>query len=101
MKIDRCKLNERFHSSEELMTKYVGTVGSPEREAMETEATAWFYGEIVRERRRELKMTQTALAEKIGAKQTYIARIEKGEVDIQLSSLLRIAGALGLNLRLQ
>ena len=41
------------------------------------------------------------LAEKVGAKQSYIARIEKGEVDVQLSSLLKIAGALGLNVQLQ
>jgi predicted transcriptional regulator len=68
---------------------------------MEANVTAWFYGEILRERRKELKMTQATLADKIGAKQTYIARIENGEVDIQLSSLLRIAGALGLNLQLR
>ncbi|UEA88824.1 helix-turn-helix domain-containing protein [Alistipes senegalensis] len=83
------------------MTEYVGPAGSPEREKMETRAKAWFYGEILRERRKELKMSQAALAEKVGAKQSYIARIEKGEVDVQLSSLLRIAGALGLQMRLQ
>jgi ribosome-binding protein aMBF1 (putative translation factor) len=101
MKIDRNKLNKKFHPSEKLMIRYAGAVGSPEREAMEREASAWFYGEILRERRKELKMSQATLAEKIGGKQAYIARIEKGEVDIQLSSLLRIAGALGLNLQLQ
>ena len=46
-------------------------------------------------------MSQAALAEKVGVKQSYIARIEKGEVDLQLSSLIRIAGALDMNLQLQ
>ncbi len=101
MKIDPEKLRTNFHPAEELMTEYVGPSGSPEREKMETKAKAWFYGEILRERRRELKMSQAALAEKVGTKQSYIARIEKGEVDVQFSSLLKIAGALGLNVRLQ
>jgi ribosome-binding protein aMBF1 (putative translation factor) len=101
MKIDPEKMKKKFRPAEELITKYVGAIGTPEREEMESKATAWFYGEILRDRRKELKMSQAALAEKIGAQQTYIARIEKGEVDIQLSSLLRIAGALGLNLQLQ
>jgi hypothetical protein len=29
MKIDRAKLNKRFHPAEELITKYVGSVGTP------------------------------------------------------------------------
>ena len=101
MRVDPEKLKKMFRPAEELMTEYVGPAGSPEREEMETKAKAWFYGEILRERRRELKMSQAALAEKVGAKQSYIARIEKGEVDVQFSSLLKIAGALGLNVQLQ
>lgn len=101
MNMDREKLRAKFHASEELMEQYVGAAGSEERADMEARATAWFYGEILRDRRKKLKMSQATLAEKIGAKQSYIARIEKGEVDLQLSSLVRIAGALGLNLQLQ
>ena len=33
---------------------------------------------------------------KIGKEQSYIARVEKGEADIQLSSFFRIARALGI-----
>lgn len=101
MNVSEKKLKDKFHSSEELMDKYVGPAGSPERKAMEEKASAWFYGEILRDRRKMLKISQTSLAERIGVKQSYIARIEKGEVDLQLSSLLRIANALGLQLRLQ
>lgn len=101
MRVDIEKLKKKFHPAEELMTEYVGPAGSPARKEMEAKASAWFYGEILRERRKVLKMSQAKLAEKIGAKQSYIARIEKGEVDVQLSSLIRIANALGLNLQLQ
>ena len=57
---------------------------------------AWYYGDILRERRKELKLTQKQLAQKIGKEQSYIARVEKGEVDIQLSSFFHIARALGI-----
>lgn len=52
--------------------------------------------EILRNRRKELNLTQEELAEKIGKKRTYIARIEKGETDMQLSSFISISQALGL-----
>ena len=44
-----------------------------------------------------LKMTQKELAEKIGTARSYIARVERGETDIQLSSFLRIATALRIS----
>lgn len=50
--------------------------------------------------RKELGMTQKELADKIGRERTYINRIEKGETDMQLSSFIRIASALGLSLQL-
>ena len=37
-------------------------------------------------------------AKKIGMEQTYIARVEKGKTDLQLSSFFRIAAELGIQL---
>ena len=45
-------------------------------------------------------MTQKELAEAIGRERSYINRIEKGETDMQLSSFLRIASALGIAINL-
>ena len=39
-------------------------------------------------------MTHYHLAEKTGTARSYIARVERGETDMQLSSFLRIAHAL-------
>jgi HTH-type transcriptional regulator/antitoxin HipB len=50
----------------------------------------------LRDRRKELKITQQELAEKVGTARSYIARVEKGETDIQISSFFRIARALGI-----
>ena len=45
-------------------------------------------------------MTQKELAERVGRERTYINRIERGETDLQLSSFIRIAEALGITIRL-
>lgn len=93
--------NSGFVKAESVLSAKAGVPGSAEREEFEAKARAWYYGEILRERRKELGMTQKELADQIGKKRTYINRIEKGETDMQLSSFLQIANALGITLRLE
>ena len=73
-----------------------GFPGNPQREEFHEEALSWYYGQLLRNRRRELKMTQREVAEKLGREQSYIARVENGKADIQLSSFFRIAAVLGI-----
>lgn len=95
MKFDETKLAKLKTTNEMLDEKY-GKRGTASREAFEEKALAWYYGEILRDRRKALKLTQKQLAQKIGKEQSYIARVEKGETDIQISSFFRIAKALGI-----
>lgn len=81
--------------NKEFDQKY-GAVGSDTRTVFTEKAMAWYYGEILREKRKELNITQQELSERTGLKRTYISRIERGETDMQLSSLLRISRALNL-----
>ena len=78
------------------LDKKYGTLGTPLREQFNEESLAWFYGNMLRERRKELNLTQKQLAEKLGREQSYIARVEIGKADIQLSSFFRIAAVLGI-----
>lgn len=89
-----------FVKAETVLAREAGELGSPEREEFNAKARAWYYGEVLRDRRKEIGMTQKELAEKVGRDRTYINRIEKGETDLQLSSFIRIADALGIMLRL-
>ena len=63
------------------------------------ESTLSEFAEILRNRRKELNLTQEELAEKVGKKRAYIARIEKGETDMQLSSFISISQALVIKLK--
>ena len=51
---------------------------------------------MLKDARKEAKITQEQLAEKTGTKKSYISRIENGKGNIQLSTLIRIF-EIGLN----
>ena len=89
------KLAKLASFNDELDAKH-GIPGTPSRKQFDEESIAWFYGNILRERRKELNLTQRQIAEKIGREQSYIARVESGKADIQLSSFFRIAAVLGI-----
>ena len=59
---------------------------------------AWYYAEMLKKARKNAGLTQKELAEKIGKKREYIALLEKGETDMQLSTFLLIVDSLGLTL---
>lgn len=86
-------------SAEDDLTASYGAQGTPSREDFDAKAKAWYYGKLLRDRRMSLGLTQKELAEMVGRERSYINRIEKGETDMQLSSFLRIAAALGIMLR--
>lgn len=73
-----------------------GKIGTASRNKFDDESLAWFYGNMFRNRRRELKLTQRQVAASLGLKQSYIARVERGKADIQLSSFFHIASVLGI-----
>ena len=75
---------------EDHLTKRHGNRGTEKRTDFEIKAKAFMIGEFIKEERRLAKMTQQQLAEKIGAKKSFISRIENGQTDIQLSTLYRL-----------
>ncbi len=95
IQLDEHKLAQ-LPTTNRILDEKFGVAGTPTREDFNAQALAWYYGSLLRERRRELKMTQKQVAEKIGREQTYIARVERGKADIQLSSFFRIATVLGI-----
>jgi DNA-binding XRE family transcriptional regulator len=95
MKFNEEKLS-KLRRADEHFDEYYGKPGTQSRMDFENKALACYYGEILRDKRKELKITQKQLAEKIGKKREYIALLEKGKTDMQLSTFFNIANALGL-----
>lgn len=89
-KIDTSKLI----NAETVLTEKYGAPGTESRKTFDEKSRAYYYGVILRDRRKELKITQQQLADQVGTARSYIAKVERGETDIQLSSFFRIANAL-------
>jgi DNA-binding XRE family transcriptional regulator len=83
-----------------LLNEKYGITGAPSREEFTVRARSWYYAELLKEKRKEQKLTQAQLAERIGKKREYIALLERGETDMQLSTFLSISDALGIRLEL-
>jgi DNA-binding XRE family transcriptional regulator len=84
----------------ELLEKEYGQKGSPARNEYERRYRAFKLGVLIREARKNAKLTQHDLAERTGTKRTYISRIENDASDIRLSTLIRIV-EVGLGGRLE
>lgn len=99
IRLDENKLAGLTTSSDHLDEKY-GKTGSQSREEFEAKAEAWYYAELLKCERKRQKMTQQELGDKIGMKREYISSLEQGKTDMQLSTFVLIANALGLRFSL-
>ena len=73
-----------------------GKVGTPERAKYEDEARAFYAAQVLLQARREAKMTQSELAQRVGTTKSYISKIENGVVEPSVGLFLRLIYALGL-----
>jgi ribosome-binding protein aMBF1 (putative translation factor) len=83
----------------DLLNERYGQKGSESGEKFRENAYSYYFGEIIRNRRKELNMSQEKLAEVVGKKRPYISRIENGE-DVRISNLMLVANALDLTIEL-
>lgn len=85
---------------EDLLTTEHGERGTLSREEFDAKSRAWYYAEMLKNARKAAGITQKQLAEKNRKKREYIAMLEKGETDMQLSTFIMISDAVGLKFAL-
>ena len=77
-----------------------GPIGSASWKEEESRAWEEYNAEILREARKEAGITQSELAERIGADKSYISKVEHGKTVPTVSSFYRIVAALGMQVTL-
>ena len=97
--IDIKKIQE-LPTVEEMFQEEFGTKGTATREEFDAKSRAWYYAEVLKNARKAAGITQQQLADRIGKKREYIAMLEKGETDMQLSTFIMISEAVGLKFAL-
>lgn len=90
----------KIQSYDEVLDAKYGKVGTLERESFRKEAYAFYMGQVIREARKEEKISQSELGRRIGANKSYISRVENGLIDPTISTLYSIITALGLRIEI-
>ncbi len=58
-------------------------------------------GATVRERRKDLRLTQQQLADLAGTSERFVRALERGKPTVQLNHVVAVLDALGLELRVE
>ncbi len=95
--IDKVKQLPTF---EDILDNDYGKKGTSVRDEFDAKSRAWYYAEVLKDARKAAGITQQQLADKIGKKREYVAMLEKGETDMQLSTFIMMSEALGLKISL-
>ena len=78
-----------------------GPKGFASRKAAEDKAWEEYNAQILLDARKNAGLTQQELAERIGANKGYVSRLERGLTIPSVSTLYRIAAAMGLTVELR
>ena len=95
-KLDMNKIAQLPTVNEDLDTRY-GREGTRSRDEFNAKTRAWYYAECLKEARTKAGLTQQEVAKRIGKKREYVALIERGETDMQLSTFIMMSEAVGLH----
>ena len=88
----------KIKSYSKVLTEKYGEHGTDSRNQFQEKAMAFYTGQIIEQARKDAKMTQEELADKIGADKSYISRIENGKTEPKISTFYKIIEALGLKI---
>jgi len=77
-----------------------GKEGTPERIAFEEAAYAYYTGLILRDARKDARISQSELAERTHTTKSYISRIENGVIIPSVAVFYRMIAALGMTVEI-
>lgn len=95
------EISKDIYDVDAWLDEYLGKEGTPEREKNREKAWEEYNAQILLDARKNARLTQEELAKRIGANKGYISRIERGLTIPTVSTLYRIAAAMGLSVELR
>lgn len=95
------KRNEEIFDVSAELEREFGPKGSETRKLAEDKAWEEYNAQILLDARKNAGLTQQELAERIGADKGYVSRVERGLIIPSVSTLYRIAAAMGLTVELR
>lgn len=84
----------KLHSLSEMKDKYLGKLGSEERDNYEYELRMEVLGKMIKSTRKERKLTQEELGQLVGVQKAQISKLESSANSATVDTLLKIFTAL-------
>lgn len=78
----------------EMKDRYIGQVGTPERDSYEYELKMEVLGKMIKAARKERKMTQEQLGKLIGVQKSQISKLESSANSATIDTILKVFKAL-------
>ena len=92
-------------SLSEMKDKYIGNIGTEEREKYEYELRMDILGRMIKKARQERNLTQEQLGELIGVKKAQISKLESSTNSATIDTILKVFSAMkaeiNFNVRLE
>ena len=84
----------KMYTLDQAIDKHIGKIGTEERDKFEYELRMDILGKMIRQARKERRLTQTELGQLIGVQKSQISRIERNAKNVTLKTILRVFRAL-------
>jgi HTH-type transcriptional regulator / antitoxin HipB len=84
----------KTYSLAEMKDKYIGKVGTADRDEYEYELSMDFLGKMIRTARQERNLTQEELGKLVGVKKAQISKLESSANSATIDTILKVFKAL-------
>ena len=91
----------KYKTIGDLEDKYIGKLGTPDRERYELELSMEILGEKLKRIRKEKNLTQEQLGKLIGVQKAQISKLESGASSATISTITKVFKALNARVKLQ
>ena len=95
------EISKDIYDVSAMLDEVLGKEGSPERERNRERAWEEYNAQILLDARKNARLTQSELAQRIGANKSYISKVERGLIVPSVATLYKIAAAMGLTVELR
>lgn len=89
------------HTLQEVQDRFIGKIGTPNRDRFEYELRMDLVGKAIKETRQQRKLTQEELGKLIGVQKAQISRLERNAGNVTIDTLMRVFKALQAKVRFE
>ncbi len=79
---------------EEVKDKYIGEIGTEQRDQYEFELRIDLIGQMIKQARKERNLTQKDLGKLVGVQKAQISKLENGASNVTIGTILKVFEAL-------